>query len=256
MTTPSITNAVARAAAPVLRVRGLTKRRGAFVLGPIDLSVAEGGALAVLGANGSGKTTLFGCLAGVVRLDAGRVEVADLQAGAVAGARATVGYLADPPPFFDRWSGARNLAFLERVCPTWSQSVAIDLIEALDVDLSAPVRRLSKGTRAKLGVVAVLAQRPSVALLDEPTSGLDPLARRALWGAVAAHRARWGTTVVFASHDVADVERNADAVLVLRAGRAVLHATPNVLGGDGVSFSDAIVEALRPTRAATAVVAA
>lgn len=253
MTTPTISRAEGREAVPALRARGLEKRRGAFVLGPVDLSVDAGAALAVLGPNGSGKTTLFGCLAGVLRPDAGRVEVGVPGAGAAAGAAWGVGYLADPPPFFDRWSGARNLAFVERVCPTWSRSVAADLVDRLDVDLATAVGRLSKGSRAKLGIVAVLARRPRVVLLDEPTSGLDPLARRALWVAIAEHRARWGTTVVFASHDVADVERIADVVVVLRSGDVIARTTPDALradGSEGSSFADAVADALRSPRAA------
>jgi ABC-2 type transport system ATP-binding protein len=238
---------------PALTVRGLVKRRGAFTLGPVDLEVDAGATVAVLGPNGSGKTTLFGCLAGVFRPDAGHVEVAPPERRAAAAAATGIGYLADPPAFFDRWSGVRNLAFLERVCPTWSRTVAADLVERLDVDPTKPVRQLSKGNRAKLGIVAVLARRPHVVLLDEPTSGLDPLARRALWDAVAAHRARWGTTVVFASHDVVDVERNADVVWVLRAGDVIARTTPAALragGPAGSSFADTVVDTLSSARTA------
>jgi ABC-2 type transport system ATP-binding protein len=108
--------------------------------------------------------------------------------------------------------------------PAWDDSYAEDLRQAFALDPAAKVKSLSKGQKARLGLLVALAHRPELLVLDEPSSGLDPIVRRDILGAVLRTIADEGRTVLFSSHLLDEVEQVADHVTLISQGRIALHA--------------------------------
>jgi ABC-2 type transport system ATP-binding protein len=195
------------------------KRR---VLDGLDFELVRGSATALVGDNAAGKSTLLRVLIGTLVPDRGSMRVLGLDpARDGAKLRARVGYVADR---FEvpSWMRARDwLNFLSRLYPTWSRDEERRLCSLLGLDASELVRELSKGNRAKLGLVAALAHAPELLLLDEAFSGLDLGTRERFSAAVIDHLRDEGRTVLLVSHALADVERVCDRVAVLDGGRIV-----------------------------------
>jgi ABC-2 type transport system ATP-binding protein len=160
------------------RLRGLTKRFPGFQLGPLDVVLEPGTVLALIGPNGAGKTTTLNCLAGLTVPDEGGAEVFGAPVHpAYTEYRRDVGYVGEEGGFFRRWTAGRNLDYLARLLPGWSQDRARRLADRFGLPLGKAVQDLSRGNRTKLALVAALAHGPRLLLLDEPTAGLDPVVR-------------------------------------------------------------------------------
>ena len=106
--------------------------------------------------------------------------------------------------------------------PAWDDAFAEELRQRFDLDAAAPVKHLSKGQKARVGLLIALAHRPELLVLDEPSSGLDPIVRRDIVGAVIRTVAHEGRTVLFSSHLLEEVEEVADHVTMIDHGRLVL----------------------------------
>src|SRR3989442_7015382 len=108
--------------------------------------------------------------------------------------------------------------------PAWDDGYAEELRQAFALDPAAKIRNLSRGQRARAGLLIALAHRPELLVLDEPSSGLDPIVRRDILGAVIRTIAHEGRTVLFSSHLLEEVERVADHVTMIHQGKIVLSA--------------------------------
>jgi ABC-2 type transport system ATP-binding protein len=197
---------------PVLTTTGLTRDYGGTGLFDVDLVVPGGSVYGLVGPNGAGKTTLLSLLAATRRPDRGTVS---LGVG-----RAKVAVCPDVPEF-DGWLTASEVVDLARslVAPsTGGRAVAAALRTAgLEDSAGQRVGGFSRGMVQRLGLACALVGDPELLILDEPTSALDPAGRAELLGLVAAMRGR--RTVIFSSHILADVQRVADQVGILRDGR-------------------------------------
>src|SRR4029077_15535935 len=108
--------------------------------------------------------------------------------------------------------------------PAWEDAYAEELRQAFALDASARIKDLSKGQKARAGLLTALAHRPELLVLDEPSSGLDPIVRRDIVGAIIRTIADEGRTVLFSSHLLDEVERVSDHVAMIDHGRMVLCA--------------------------------
>ena len=206
----------------VIRTEGLGKRFGrATALTALDLDVVAGEVLGYLGPNGAGKTTTLRLLMGMLRPSTGRAEVLgrDSWRDAVAVHR-DVGYLPGEPVFYGKLTGRQHVEYFAALRRVADGARAGGLADRLDLDLDRPAHALSKGNRQKLALVLALMSRPRVLILDEPTSGLDPIVQQEFQALVREHTADGGS-VLLSSHVLAEVERVADRIGVLRAGRLV-----------------------------------
>jgi len=197
---------------PVVTTTGLTRDYGGTGLFDVDLLVPAGSVYGLAGPNGAGKTTLLSILAGVRRADRGTVNLAI--------SRRRIAVCPDVPEF-DGWLTACEVVDLARSlmgqAPDES-AVTASLATAGLADMAAKrVGGFSRGMIQRLGLACALAGDPELLILDEPTSALDPAGRAELLGLVAAMRGR--RTVIFSSHILADVQRVADQVGILRGGR-------------------------------------
>lgn len=205
-----------------IRTEGLSKHFGAVrALENVDLDVQPGEIVGYLGPNGAGKTTTIRLLLDFIRPTAGRAEVLGLDVRAASvDVRRRVGYLPGELALYERMTGEQHCEYLGALHGTRDMSVAHDVAERLDLDLSRPVGELSRGNKQKVGIVTAFMHRPEVLILDEPTGGLDPLVQQEFHALVRDAAAR-GVAVFLSSHVLNEVERVADRVAIVRAGHLV-----------------------------------
>lgn len=204
----------------MIRARGVTKRFGGHaVLDGLDFEVAPGERVALLGLNGAGKTTLFRCLLGLIPFEGElSVDGHDVRREGRT-ARERLGYVPQRAPHFEG-TLAEWVEFFSRLRGV-EPSVADDRLSELNLSLAEhgdkPVRALSGGMLQKALLALALGAGVPLLLLDEPTANLDPRSRRDFLRAV--QRVDAGTTILLASHRLADVEAVAERLWVLHRGR-------------------------------------
>ena len=211
---------------PVLHISGLTRRFGAkTALDGISLSLPRGAVYGLVGANGAGKTTLIKHILGLLRAEQGSVRVFGLDPVAdPVGVLSRIGYLSEENDL-PAWMRIDELIRYSRAFyPAWDDAYAEQLRATFALDPAAKIRTLSKGQKARAGLIVALAHRPELLVLDEPSSGLDPIVRRDILAAVIRTTASEGRTVLFSSHLLEEVEQVADHVTMLSNGTIVLSA--------------------------------
>jgi iron(III) transport system ATP-binding protein len=221
-----------------LECRGLVKAYGdRVVLSGVDLTVPEGTLTAILGASGSGKTTLLRLLIGFLAADAGTVSIGGDVVADAAGVHVppegrSIGYVAQEGALFPHLSVAENVGFgLPRTERRRGARVD-DALDLVGLDRTYAQRRpheLSGGEQRRVALARALAPRPAVVLLDEPFSGLDASLRAETRAAVLAALASASATAVLVTHDQAEALSTGREVAVLRDGRLVQTAAPDVL---------------------------
>ncbi len=198
---------------------------GRLALDRVNLSIPKGCVLGLVGENGAGKTTLIRHILGLLRAQSGAVRVFGLDpASDPVGVLSQVGYLSEEPEL-PGWMRIRDLLRYARAFyPGWDDHYADRLRREFTLDENARVASLSKGQRARAGLLVALAYRPPLLILDEPSSGLDPVVRRDILAAIIRTVADEGRTVLFSSHLLSEVERVSDRVVMIKNGRIVFES--------------------------------
>ena len=210
----------------VISVSELTRQFGAkTALDSVSVSMPRGAVYGLVGANGAGKTTLIKHILGLLRAESGTVRVFGLDpvTNPVA-VLSRIGYLSEENDIPDWMSVDELIRYSRAFYPAWDDAYADELRQAFALDPAAKIRNLSKGQKARAGLLIALAHRPELLVLDEPSSGLDPIVRRDILGAVIRTIADEGRTVLFSSHLLGEVEQVADHVTMINEGKIVLSA--------------------------------
>jgi ABC-2 type transport system ATP-binding protein len=205
----------------VIEVRGLTRRFGKkSALHDVSLTIPRGSVFGLVGENGAGKTTLLKHLLGLLRAEIGSVRVfgRDPVADPV-GVLGRIGCLSEDRDLPDWMRIDELMRYNQAFYPTWDEDYADELRREFALDSRQRVSTLSRGQRARAGLLMALAHRPDILVLDEPSSGLDPVVRQEILGAIVRTVADEGRTVLFSSHLLDEVERVADHVAMLHEGR-------------------------------------
>ncbi|MBZ5590301.1 MAG: ABC transporter ATP-binding protein [Acidobacteriia bacterium] len=216
--------------ATAFSLTGVVKRYPGFTLGPLDLSVEPGTVLGFIGPNGSGKTTTLNCIAGLVRPDAGSVEVFGRRVDQGTPAwKADLGVVGEAHGFYRSRTAEENLRFLSRFLPGWSDGRVRRLADRFGLPLGKKVEQLSKGHVAKLALVAALGHGPRLLLLDEPTSGLDPVVRAEVLDVLWEVLEDGEHAIFYSTHVLSDIARLADELVFLREGNVLLRSSKDAL---------------------------
>jgi ABC-2 type transport system ATP-binding protein len=205
-----------------IHTRALGKRYGSHTaLHGLDLTVQSGSVFGLIGPNGAGKTTTLRLLLDIIRPTSGEVTVlGQTPRDGGAALRRHIGYVPGELRLEGRVKGGAMLRHLAEISGPVEPGTIEQLSERLGVDLTRPVRTLSRGNKQKLGLVQAFMHRPALLILDEPTSGLDPLVQREVLTMLREAREA-GQTVLLSSHVLSEIEQVADDVAVLAAGRIV-----------------------------------
>ncbi len=222
-------------------MHSLTKRFGArTALDGVSFEVRAGEIVGIIGPNGAGKTTLLSILAGILQPDAGELIQVPPR----------VGWVPQQPAVYSRLSVAQNLrlfALLEKLADPEAAVAAMLEQTGLQARAGDEVGQLSAGSQQRLNIAIGLLSEPAVLLLDEPSAALDPRQRERLWEFIGGLAGR-GTTVVFSTHNVAEVERYGARVLVLVDGELLFAGSPGELdqtvGGESRDLESAFVRFL------------
>ena len=193
------------------------------VLTGLDLHVAQGQVIGLLGSNGAGKTTLMHIALGMLRPQRGSTRVFGIDPLVdPVQVKQRVGFLSEQQLLPPGMRVRSVLDFHRQLFPTWDKALEHDLLERFPLDLRSRVASLSKGQARQLGLLCAVAHRPELLLLDEPAGGLDPASRRQFLEAAIQLLNESGSTILFSSHHMTDVERMADRIVLLDRGAVLL----------------------------------
>ena len=214
-------------------VEGVSKQYGdAFAVREVDLTMAPGECVAMVGHNGAGKSSLIKLMLGLTTPTAGRISVlgGDPASAAASHIRRQVGFLPESVAFHPSMTGRETLDFYAKLKGA-SRRDNEALFERVGLEPSAVKRRVgtySKGMRQRLALAQALLGGPKVLFLDEPTTGLDPALRQSFYEIVRDLRDA-GTTVLLCSHALTELEGQADRVVVMSRGRKVADGSLSTL---------------------------
>ena len=226
----------------MITTEGIGKVYGSNVaLAGVDISVAQGTVLGLLGRNGAGKTTLVRILATLLSPDSGRARIAGVDVvREAARVRSLIGLAGQFAAVDENLRGRENLELVGRLYGLRRREArtrAHEVLERLGLAQVANnlVRTYSGGMRRRLDLGASLVGRPAVLIMDEPTTGLDPSTRLQLWGLID-ELVRDGTTMLLTTQYLEEADRLADRIVVIELGRVIASGTPDELkqrvGGD------------------------
>ncbi|MGO9115933.1 MAG: ABC transporter ATP-binding protein [Thermoguttaceae bacterium] len=204
-----------------IELQGIVKSYGkTHVLTGLDLAVPRGSVLGLLGTNGAGKTTLIKCALGLIRPQQGKARLLGEDSWTLsAEAKARIGYV---PQIFNLypWMKVRHLIdYTAAFYPNWNHDLVARLMSQWPLVGNDRIGPLSVGQLQKVAIVLALGHEPELLILDEPAASLDPLARRQFLQMIIELAEPGKRTVLFSTHITADLERVADRVAILKAGR-------------------------------------
>jgi ABC-2 type transport system ATP-binding protein len=214
-----------------MRLRGVTRSYGGrAVLKHLDLEVPAGSTLGLLGKNGAGKTTLLKCALGLIRPEAGSIEVLGEPVWTLsAEAKARLGYVPQTPQLYGWMRVRQMLAYTGSFYPRWNESLLERLAREWEIPLEQRCQTLSEGQAQKVAILVALGHEPDLLVLDEPAASLDPVARRDFLNTLLSLVADRRRTIVLSTHITSDIERVADRVAILRDGRVSYSGELDVL---------------------------
>ncbi len=206
----------------IIKADNLTKdyKNGKGVFN-VSFGVQQGEAMGFLGPNGAGKTTTIRQLMGFIKPDFGNAYINNMHCFNKAKyIQSNVGYLPGEIAFFDDMTGKSLINYVSGMRKMKDMTRAKKLAEYFELDINGKIKKMSKGTRQKLGIVCAFMHDPAVYLLDEPTSGLDPLMQNKFTQLVKSEKQR-GKTILMSSHLFDEVERTCDFTAIINRGKIV-----------------------------------
>ena len=212
----------------VIETRALSKRYGRkLALDHLDLAIPRGRIHAIVGANGAGKSTLFRILLGFLAPSAGEARILGRDSQRLTpDDRGRIGFVNEEHTL-PAWMRVHEVtAAQRRLYPRWKQPLFEEVLGHYHVLPTQKISELSRGERAGLNLALALAQGPELLVLDEPTLGLDVVAKRAFLESLLYSRAAEGCTVIYCSHQMDEIERVADNLVILEQGELRTMSAP------------------------------
>ena len=219
---------------PILQVEGLTKRfQAKLAVEQLSFSLRAGSIVGLLGGNGAGKTTTLSMLLGLLEPTSGTIQL--FGHDFVSNRHATLHRMNFCSPYVDlpqRLTVSENLRVFARL---YGVKNAADTIAGLAHDfrllelMDQPIRRLSSGQKTRVSLAKALINSPDFLLLDEPTASLSPDVSQWIRHRLTDYRDRTGATILFASHDMREVEQLCDQVMMMSQGKLIEQGSPEEL---------------------------
>ena len=205
----------------VIETRALSKRYGRkLALDHLDLAIPRGRIHAIVGANGAGKSTLFRILMGFMPPTTGEARILGRDSQSLTPQdRSRIGFVNEEHTLANWMRVSQVTAMQRHQYARWNQQAFDSVIGHYHVLPEQKVGQLSRGERAGFNLALALAQRPELLVLDEPTLGLDVIAKRAFLESLLYSNAADDCTVIYCSHQMEEIERVADNLIILERGQ-------------------------------------
>jgi ABC-2 type transport system ATP-binding protein len=214
-----------------IETRGLTRFHGRKrAIDGLDLALPRGGIHAIVGANGAGKSTLFRILLGFLAPSEGEAFVLGRPSAALTPEdRRRIGFVNEEHTM-PGWATVAAVLDMQRrlYADRWNARAFDTVIASFDLSPGQRIGQLSRGERAGFNLALALGQSPELLILDEPTLGLDVVARRRVLDALIDGADAEGRTVIYCSHQIEEVERLADTLVVLERGALLNFSAPDI----------------------------
>lgn len=207
----------------MLEIRNLSKiykeNAGNF---NININVPDGKCFAIIGPNGAGKTTLVKQILGLIKPDGGKITVNNLDSWTK---RKEImmftGYIPGEIALYNDLSGLKFLKIISSLKKNVEWDFVEDLIEHFDLDIKTKIKKMSKGMRQKVAIIAAFMNKPSFIILDEPTSGLDPVMQNQFNLLINQFRKKYNCTILICSHIFEEVAQLADTICFIKKGHLI-----------------------------------
>ena len=225
-----------------IEIKSLTKRYGnVTALSSINLTVEEGKIVGLLGPNGSGKSTFFKCLSGLLEYE-GDIKIHGKGVGHET--KAIVSYLPERTYLDMNMTAKEVFSTFKTFYADFDIDRAYELLDTLKVSKDARLRTLSKGTKEKIQLIAVMARKAKVYLLDEPIGGVDPAAREFIIKTILT-RVNEGSTIIISTHLIRDIEDFLDEYIFFNESRLVASGSVHSLHEQGKTVDEEFREVFR-----------
>lgn len=207
----------------MLEIKNVTKKYGEKAGNfNIDLTISEGQTFGIVGPNGAGKTTLIRQILGFIKSDSGQITINDLNPWIK---RAEImnftGYIAGEISLYDNLTGKAFLKLISNLKPGVEWSFVEKLINHFDLDISKKIKKMSKGTKQKIAIIAAVMHKPKFLVLDEPTSGLDPVMQAKFNELIAKLKTDFKCTIIVCSHIFEEVIKLSDRIGFIKDGKLI-----------------------------------
>lgn len=196
-------------------------------LDDLSFTAEEGRIVGLLGTNGAGKSTVLKAVAGLLRLDEGRVTIDGKPPGL--DSRKALSYLPDNQDWYTWMKLSDAMTYMADMYVDWDRDKARHLAEFLELRPDMRIQSASKGTRAKMNLLLALSRQAKYVLLDEPFSGIDPFARKQIAQAIVEDFMEEGQSILITTQEVSEVETMLDGVLIVHDGRLLLEGDVETL---------------------------
>ncbi|MEX0347408.1 MAG: ABC transporter ATP-binding protein [Rhizobiaceae bacterium] len=233
-----------------LETRGLSKSfNGKLAVDAVDMQVVRGEIVGFLGLNGAGKTTIMNMILGLMRPDAGEITILGQKDGSrKRELRSRIGYLQEKPRIYSEMTARGYLQFFaDLYAIDNSRSAVAEMLELVDLSRSAdrPLQGYSRGMQQRVCLARCLLHQPDFMILDEPMLGLDPKGISEMRNIFRNLRDA-GTTLLFSSHQLAEMEKVCDSVILLQEGRIVASGRQDELLSSKAGGNKVVAELYEP----------
>ncbi|TDF42390.1 ABC transporter ATP-binding protein [Alteromonadaceae bacterium M269] len=205
-----------------IQLTGVNKHFNYFDLKDINLELPKGQIMGFVGANGAGKSTTIRLIMGLMQADSGQVSVMGMNMPEMqTQVKQRVGFSSEEMKLYGSKNLGWHIEFIKSIYPHWDDKYAKELLGRFDLNLEQNIKQFSKGQHIKAQLLLVLARKPDLLVLDEPTTGLDPVARQEVNQELALILNDESRTVLFSSHNTADVEKISDQITFIDRGAII-----------------------------------
>lgn len=214
----------------MIEVRNVMKEFDGFrALDNMSMTVQTGSVYGLVGPNGAGKSTIIRHLTGIYRQDAGEITIDGAPVFENPEVKSRIAYIPDDIFYYANASIREMMDFYRSIYPHFDAERFKKLADVFGLDPKRQMRRLSKGMQKQAAFWIAVSLRPEILILDEPVDGLDPVMRRRIWSIIMADVAENGTTVLFSSHNLRELEDVCDSVGIMNKGKIMIERSLNEL---------------------------
>ena len=207
---------------PVLELKNLTKRFDTFTLDTVNMSLDEGYIMGLVGPNGAGKTTIIKLILGLLKREAGAINIFGKDFDEYADdIKQQIGFVLDESDWYDSFTIKEMVKVISPFYQQWDQRLFKDYLSRFEIHENQKIGLLSKGMRMKFSLAIALSHHAKLIIMDEPTSGLDPIIRDELLEILQKIIAEGGRSILFSSHISSDVDKIADYISFIHGGRII-----------------------------------